>query len=230
MEIQNLTTPTRVSITITAMFCAFSFYHSFFKNQSQDYNIQPFLSALTKWIFIMGLIGLVFTHTLVFGLPGQYLPFGVVPGFVLAFLSLNWKPAQIAFDSLDDSQIRFLMSFRTIFGAFLIAGAALNLFPPIFAMTAGLGDLLAGWLAFASSKSLISEQNRTWRWIVHCWGVFDLIDVAVLGTFVVRPWLIETQNLGPSMLLPWLAVPLLFALNLHGIRRLMKRSRPEVID
>jgi len=76
-----------------------------------------------------------------------------------------------------------------------------------------------------SSKSLSDAQNRPWRWLVHGWGALDLIDVAVLGTLVVRPWLIEQQSLGPSMLLPWMAVPLLFALNLHGLRSLTVEKR-----
>lgn len=225
MTIQDLVMPTRVSITITAIVCAFTFYRSFRENLPRSEDSKMFLKALAFWMFAMGSIAFVFTHTSIFGLPGAYLPMGVVPGFVIAILSLFWKPAQDAFASLSDIQIRNLMAYRTIFGAFLIAGAALGLFPIIFALTAGLGDLLAGWLPALSNKSMSDSQNRPWRWIVHGWGTIDLIDVAVLGTFVVRPWLIEQQSLGPSMLLPWMAVPLLFAVNLHGLRLLVIERR-----
>ena len=225
MEIQDLVTPARVAITVTVIVCVYTFYYTFKDNETRDGEHELFIAALKKWSLVMGLIALIFTHTSVFGLPGQYLPFGVVPGFILAFLSLKWKPAQAAFDSLNDSQIRLLSSFRIIFGAFLLAGAAFKLFPPIFAITAGLGDLLAGWLALSSVRSLNSVENKKWRWLVHGWGIADLFDVAVLGTFVVRPWLIEKQSLGPSMLLPWMAVPLLLALNLHGVRKLLSQPK-----
>lgn len=227
MNIQDLVEPTRYCITVTAIVCAYSFYRAFsdVENIRIDKDgIQNFLKPLKIWMFTMGGIALVFTHTTILGLAGRYLPFGVASGFVCAFASLWWTPAQKAFDYLDDYKIRSLMSYRSIFGAFLIAGAALELFPPIFAMTAGIGDLLAGWLAQSSKKSLTAEENRVWRYLTHGWGVLDLLDVAVLGTFIVRPWLIEKQSLGPSMLLPWMAVPLLLALNLHGLRRLLKKN------
>lgn len=219
MIIQDLVGPARWSITVSAAICAYSFYRAFRQNAKNE-NTEVFLKALKLWMLFMGGIALIFSHTSIFGLPGQYLPFGVVPGFLLAFASLKWPAAQRAFESLTDSQVRTLMSYRTIFGAFLFAGAALELFPPIFAMTAGLGDLLAGWLALAAPASLTSKDGRLWQWLTHGWGTLDLFDVAALGTFVVRPWLIEHQSLGPSMLLPWLAVPLLLTLNLHGLRRL----------
>ena len=105
-----------------------------------------------------------------------------------------------------------------------MGGAALGLFPTIFAMTAGLGDLLAGWLPVVAKGQLNGPKNKTWRAIVHGWGVLDLLDVAVLGTFVVQPWLVENNSPGPSLLLPWMAVPLLLALNLHGLRKLFSKT------
>jgi len=121
VTIQDLVTPTRISITITAIACAFSFYRSFRESLSQSEENRNFLKILRLWMFAMGSIAFVFTHTGVFGLPGTYLPIGVVPGFMFAILSLFWKPARNAFASLSDIQIRNLMAYRTIFGAFLIA-------------------------------------------------------------------------------------------------------------
>ena len=125
----------------------------------------------------------------------------------------------MAFDGLSDLRVRNLMAYRAIFGAFLFAGAGLGLLPPLFAFVAGGGDLLAGWLAAIAPQLVARGGSRTWSWIVHGWGALDLVDVAVMGTFIVQPWIVRTRSLGPSLLLPWLAVPLLFALNLHGLRR-----------
>ena len=225
MNIQDLVAPARVSITITAIICAISFYKAFKGSQPASLAGSRFMGMLTVWMIVMGSVALVFTHTSIFGLGGVYLPFGVVPGFILAFLSLFWKPAIDAFDGLSDQQLRSLMTYRIVFGAFLFAGAGLTLFPPVFAMTAGIGDLAAGWLAAVAGGSLIDDKNIKWRWLVHGWGTIDLLDVAILGTFVVRPWLIENQSLGPSLLLPWVAVPLLLAINLHGLRQTFRRSR-----
>lgn len=220
MDIHNLITPARISITITAFVCVATFYQCF--REKNFTNKAKFFKGLKLWLVPMMSVALLFSHTDLFGFTAGYLPIGVAIGFIFAVLSLWWKPACEAFDALEDSDIQLIMSFRTIFGAFLFAGAALSLFPPIFAVTAGLGDLLAGWLAFISPRSLNDGSDKKWRWIVHGWGAIDLVDVAILGTFVVRPWLIENRSPGPPMTLPWICVPLLFALNLHAIRKVSK--------
>ena len=80
-------------------------------------------------------------------------------------------------------------------------------------------------LSAVAKESIVNGGGRKWRWLVHGWGTVDLIDVAILGTFVVQPWIVTTQSPGPSLLLPWLAVPLLLALNLHGLRKNFKESQ-----
>jgi len=218
-SIPDLVAPLRILITITALICFLCFVFAFKRGALESKNLQKlFFNRLYVWGFFAATVALVFTHSSLIENPGQYLPFGVAVGFLLAILSLFWQPAITTFDSLSDSDIQLLMSFRAIFGAFLYAGAGLYLFPPMFAIFAGTGDLVAGWIA------MISKNTRTWRWTMHGWGALDLIDVAILGTFVVRPWLMETGSLGPSLLLPWLAVPLLFALNLHGLRKLLTQT------
>ncbi len=225
MIIQELVGPARISMGITAVICAVSFY-KVFKESLQKENINSdFLKYLKIWISITGITAFTVSHTSIISLGGAYLPHGVVPGFILAFASLFWKPACKAFDSLLDHQVRGLMAYRAIFGAFLFAGAGLELFPPIFALIAGTGDLLAGWLSAVAKESIVNGGGRKWRWLVHGWGTVDLIDVAILGTFVVQPWIVTTQSPGPSLLLPWLAVPLLLALNLHGLRKNFKESQ-----
>lgn len=229
ISIQDLVLPARIAMSVTAAFCALSFWQAF-KNRDalNTKKDNLFYKALLIWMSLSGGTAIIFTHTTLIQNAGQYLPFGVVPGFILAISSLFWQPSIDAFDSLKNSNIQFLMSYRTIFGAFLFAGAGLSLFPPVFALFAGLGDMLAGWLAAGAIGKIDSNENKKWRWIVHGWGALDLIDVAILGTFVVRPWIMETGSLGPSLLLPWVAVPLLFALNLHGVRQLIRNKKIRV--
>lgn len=218
IDIPDLVGPARAAISLTAAVCALQFWRALGARRSG-----PLRVALGTWLTAAGAAAFACTHTGLVPGAGRFLPFGVAPGFALAVASLFWAPSREAFDALSDADVRMLMAYRAAFGAFLFAGAALRLFPPIFAMTAGLGDLLAGWLAAAAPTALDRNGPRSWRALVHGWGALDLLDVAALGTFVVRPWLISTGSPGPSLLLPWVAVPLLFALNLHGLRRLRSR-------
>lgn len=151
------------------------------------------------------------------------LPIGVFAGLGLAVASMFHPPTREAFESIDDGSVRALLGYRATFGAFLFAGAALELFPPSFAWTAGLGDLVVGWLAHVATGSLGRGGSRGWRLLVHGVGFVDLLQVVFLAMTVVRPWLAHHAEvgepvLGPPLVLPWIGVPLMFAINLHGLR------------
>lgn len=216
----DLVSPLRAAITATALVCALLFW----RRLRSPGPAAAFDRALGAWLAIMLPVAALFTHTRLFGNGAAFLPFGVAPGFALAIASLWWPAARQRFDRLPDGDVRLLMSFRAIFGAFIFAGAGLGLFPAVFAVTAGLGDLLAGWLATVAGGGLDARGARPWRWLVHGWGALDLFDVAALGTLVVTPWIVETGSPGPSLLLPWVCVPLLLALNLHGLRAAWRGS------
>src|SRR5262249_16841508 len=133
--------------------------------------------------------------------------------------SLFFPPARLAFDRLRDRDVRAISAWRTVFGAFLFAGAGFGLFPPVFALVAGTGDLVAGSLATLSPRSLEAGRGSpARRLLVHGVGAVDFVDVLAMAFLVVRPWLIETGSPGPSLVLPWVAVPTVLALNLHGLR------------
>ena len=214
----------RALMMVTALVCALAFWRRLGLGFA-SFAERPFRAYAVAWMLLAAVAAFVVSHTGLFGTGAQFLPHGVAVGFVLAISSLSWKPAQEAFDRLSDDDVRFLMSFRMVFGAFLYAGAGIGLFPLVFALTAGTGDLLAGWLALVAPGRLDSGGPAPWRWVVHGWGTIDLVDVAILGTFVVRPWLLEHGSPGPSLMLPWVAVPLLFALNLHGLRQIVADRR-----
>ncbi|MEZ4445111.1 MAG: hypothetical protein R3B72_38920 [Polyangiaceae bacterium] len=214
----------RILMMATALVCSVAFWRGLVAGRSAAAD-KRFRSYAATWMIGAAAAAFVVSHTGLLGTGAQYLPHGVAVGFVVAIGSLFSRRAREAFDRLSDSDVRFLMSFRMVFGAFLYAGAGIGLFPLVFALTAGTGDLLAGWLATIAPSRLDSGGPSGWRWVVHGWGAIDLVDVAVLGTFVVRPWLLEHGSLGPSLLLPWVAVPLLFALNLHGLSRVSADQR-----
>ncbi len=226
MDVTDLAVPVRWTITITAVVCAVTALRALSgRTADARADAAPFIRRASVWAVVAGGAAFALSHTPLLHLGAAVLPLGAVVGIGLAGASLFYGPARRAFDRLEDSDVRALSSYRAIFGAFLFAGAALGLFPPIFALLAGTGDLVAGWLAAAAPRSLAAGGSRAARWVVHGWGVLDLLDVFALIVLVVRPWLVETGSPGPSLLLPWLAVPVLFALNIHGLRRTIEEVR-----
>lgn len=143
-------------------------------------------------------------------------PVGMGLGLVAAVASLFVPGARRAFSGLGDGDVRLLLSFRAIFGAMLLALAGVGIMPPAFALAAGLGDLVVGWLALAAPRPLDAEAPRPWRLLVHGLGLADLVQVVVLAATVVRPWSALHGDATDTVTLPWVAVPLMLALNLHG--------------
>lgn len=143
---------------------------------------------------------------------------------VLATASLAWRPAQEAMAALSDAETRYLLAFRAIFGMFILGGASAGLFPVGFAWTGGLGDLIVSWLATASPTSLASQGPKPMRILVHSIGVLDLLQVGFHIVTLVIPWLRGNDSPGPTAFLPWIAVPLMLALNLHGLRQALTET------
>ena len=143
---------------------------------------------------------------------------------LLATASLAWRPAQAAMAALSDAEVRYLLVFRAIFGMFILGGASAGLLPLRFAWTGGLGDLIVSWLATASPTSLASHGPKPMRILVHGIGVLDLLQVGFHIVTLVIPWLRGNDSPGPTAFLPWIAVPLMLALNLHGLRQALTES------
>ncbi len=113
------------------------------------------------------------------------------------------------------------MLLRAVFGSLLLAAGGVGLMPADFALPAGLGDLLVGALALVVPGSLAAGGHRGFRLLVFGVGVVDFINLIALQALVLVPWLAQTQSLGISLLLPWVAVPALATLNLQGARRVV---------
>jgi len=135
-----------------------------------------------------------------------------------AVASLFSPSLRRAFDSIGDSDMRVLLSFRAIYGALLFALAMLGHFPQSFAVTAGVGDLVVGWLGIAMPARLSADGPRWARALVHGVGMADMLMVLFFAVTLVRPWSLAHGNATTGMTLPWLAVPLMFAVNAHGLR------------
>lgn len=159
---------------------------------------------------------------------GRTFPIGFALGLAAAIASLFSAPVRRAFDRVDDSELRVLLSFRAIYGGLLFALAAIGHLPVQFALAAGLGDLAVTWLAFAIPERLSAAGPRWARALVHGVGLVDMGMVVVLAVTVVRPWSAAHGDVATAVTLPWLAVPIMFALNAHGVRR-AARSRAEVV-
>lgn len=231
MDIGSLVSPTRLALTITCVVFALATVRALRGRDAEERSRHaPAMRPLLGWLALAGLPALVLGAPSLVSVALALLPLGVAAGLLAAILGLAHAPTRRAFDALDDGQVRTLLGYRAIFGAFLFAGAALGLLPPVFAWTAGLGDLVVGWLAHAAPGSLGRNGSRGWRLLVHGVGLLDLVEVVILAMAVVRPWVIEQGSLGPPMVLPWIGVPLMLALNLHGLRRAIADGSARQID
>jgi hypothetical protein len=223
MPIDSLSQPARVAVTLTTLTLALAFHRALFAKAAP----RP---SRTGLFVLLGavLVAAAFAHLppLTDTLPITF-PIGMALGLAVAIGSLAWPAAREAFDRLDDGSVRILLSFRAIFGAWIFGLAALGQFSPRFALEAGLGDLAVAWIALSMPVRL-DEPGPGWaRALVHGVGLVDLVNVLVLAVTVVRPFSLAQGNATTVVPLPWVAVPLMFALNAHGVRRAAgKRSAP----
>lgn len=132
--------------------------------------------------------------------------------------------ARRAFDAASDSEVRQLLAFRAMFGALLLALSATGHLPVEFALSAGIDDLATTWIALAIPVRLDAGGPRWPRLLVHGFGLADLLMVLVMAVTVVRPWSLAHGNAMTAMTLPGLAVPLMFAVNAHGLRAAAGRA------
>lgn len=179
------------------------------------------LGFAAVWLALAAVAGFIATHV-TRGVPSPlWVPLVASLGIGLGIATLFSARVCALFDGLDDRQWRMLMSFRAVFGALLLAASAAGVMPQAFAVPAGLGDLAVGALALAVPGSLSSDGNRGVRLLVFGTGIVDFISVVTLLVTVLVPWLGSTGGIGISLLLPWVAVPLLATLNFHGLRRVL---------
>lgn len=155
----------------------------------------------------------------------------VIAGVPILLLS---KRIGQVLDVMPESWLVGLQVYRVLGSAFLI-GWARGLVPGIFALPAGIGDVLTGLLALPVAVAL-SAGTLEGRRAAFAWNVFGLLDftIAVSIGLMISPGplqLIEpsiantTVGLYPNVMTPAFAVPSSILLHALSLRQLRRRSR-----
>jgi hypothetical protein len=180
-------------------------------------SLRPLPRLGVVWLVAASALSLVVSH-LLRGAPLPMVPLVTGAGIALGIAAQFSATATAAFSTMDDKSWRLLTMTRAVFGALILGACAVGLFPPAFALPAGLGDLGAAALAFVAPGSLAPGGHRGWRLLVYGFGLLDFAQVMVLLAKVQLPFLAATHSIGISLMLPWVVVPMLVTLNLFGLR------------
>lgn len=153
-----------------------------------------------------------------------------VPVIVGVPLVLRSKRLGQVLDAMPPTWLVALQAYRVLGAGFLI-GWARNVVPSLFALPAGIGDVLTGLAAVAVATSLASGTLNARRTAVF-WNIFGLLDFAVAITLgqVVAYQLIATgipnATIGtyPTVMIPAFAVPSSILLHVLSLRQLRRRG------
>ncbi len=121
-------------------------------------------------------------------------------------------------------------SFRMLDGAAFLIIMALGHLPPLFALPAGIGDIVAGIAAPLAARRLAQGTGRRAAWWFNAFGLTDLAVALTLGA-VTAYQLIRVTPSGapiselPLALVPTVGVPLLLAVHFTSVAALAKARR-----
>jgi hypothetical protein len=160
-----------------------------------------------------------------------------LPVIVGAPLLLRSQRIGQILDAMPATWLVALQVYRVLGSVFLI-GWARNLVPGVFALPAGIGDVLTGVFAIPAAIGL-AAGTLDGRRAAIAWNIFGLLDftVAVGIALMITPGPFQlivpsipnaTSGIYPTILIPAFAVPssiLLHALSLRQLRRI--GVRPE---
>ena len=181
-----LSLPTRGAVTLSVLVFVVHAARALGRSRPLDVASRRFLT----WLIGAALLGAVLSHLE----PARHLlmrlfPVGSVVGLAAVAGSFASPSLRARFASLGDADVRALLAYRSLFGGLLLGLAALGHLPASFALTAGLGDLLVGWVAQAAPASLAGRGGaRGARLLVHGLGLADVVGVMIGAVTVVRPW------------------------------------------
>jgi hypothetical protein len=217
----NVETALRAVVTAAALATAFAAHRTLFRDADRR--------ASRRAGFVLGTIAAVAAAASHVDAAAQLavrvFPAGLALGIGLAVASLFWSSTRRAFDRMRDGDVRLLVGTRAAFGAMLLGYGALGLLPESFALSAGIGDVVAACLAIGAPGSLDRAGSRATRAVVHGVGLLDMMMVVAEAILVVRPFAMEHPGVVTSMTLPWVVVPLMVAVNLHGVRQVLASPR-----
>ena len=167
--------------------------------------------------------------------PFPLLPFAIfLPVIIGAPIVLLSKRMAQVLDAMPASWLIALQVYRVLGSAFLI-GWARGLVPGIFALPAGIGDVMTGLLAVPVAISLATGTLDA-RKAAVAWNVFGLLDfaIAVSIALMIAPGPLQvivpsipnaTSGIYPTAMIPAFAVPSSILLHVLSLRQLRRRSR-----
>jgi len=151
-------------------------------------------------------------------------------GSLIALLAMSRIPAVARALAAPGSMSRDVLphAFRVAGVSFLIV-MALGHLSALLAIPAGLGDMAVGIRAPFVARQLARGTGRRGAVRFHALGTLDLVNALVLGGLIGYGILHTTSPndalpVLPIVLIPTTAVPLLLALHIASLRRLVTRS------
>lgn len=146
-----------------------------------------------------------------------------VPLLIGLPLIMRSRRIAAALDALPPSWLVGLQVYRVAGAAFLVQ-LALGRLSPVFALPAGIGDVLVGLLALPVALYVSRNQDRG-RAVAVAWNVLGILDLAVAITmgFLTSTGRLQAFGVTPApggftyplVMIPAFAVPL--SLILHGV-------------
>jgi hypothetical protein len=167
--------------------------------------------------------------------PFPLLPFAIfLPVIIGTPIVLQSKRMGQVLDAMPAGWLIALQVYRVLGSLFLI-GWARDLVPGVFALPAGIGDVLTGLLAVPVAISLAAGTLQA-RKAAVAWNVFGLLDlsIAVSIGLMITPGPLQvivpsipnaTGGIYPNVMIPAFAVPSSILLHVLSLRQLRRRSR-----
>jgi hypothetical protein len=156
-----------------------------------------------------------------------------LPVIIGAPILLRSKRIGEVLDGMPPTWLVALQVYR-VFGMTFLVGWLFGLVPGIFALPAGIGDVITGLVALPVAYMLASGDGQG-RAEAVAWNVFGLLDFAIaisLG-LITSPGPLQlivpnvpntTAGVYPTVLIPAFAVPSSILLHLVSLRQLSRRA------
>jgi hypothetical protein len=167
--------------------------------------------------------------------PLPLLPFAIFLPVIIGTptVLLSKRMGQVL-DAMPPSWLIALQVYRVLGSAFLI-GWARGLVPGVFALPAGIGDVMTGLLAVPVAISLAAGRLEA-RKAAVAWNVFGLLDFAIAVSIglMIAPGPLQvivpsipnaTAGIYPNVMVPAFAVPSSILLHVLSLRQLRRCSR-----
>jgi hypothetical protein len=196
----------------------------------------------TVWLAVMIPLTLWLAVVWSAAINGFFKPGGAIPVLPLAALGpviigapilLRSKRIGQVLDAMPASWLVALQMSRVLGGTFLV-GWAYGVVPGVFALPAGIGDVLTGLFAVPVAISLASGSQDARRAAI-AWNVFGLADFAIALSIgiAISLHVIETGfasatgGLYPVAMIPAFGVPISIMLHTLSLRQLSRRGRAQ---